>query len=193
MDNLFLFNEKKLTQSTAFFLYKAKGRLAILKLMKLLYLSERESFRKYHRPLIGDSLISMKNGPILSMTLNFINGEVRQPCLWNEWISDRSNHEVALKDPSLIRDEDDLLELSDNDIKLLNSVWDKFGHLTRWELVDWTHEHCSEWHDPGASSYPIQYAHLFKALNLDKDLQQHIIDDMETEIRLKKAKVEMDC
>ena len=44
MDNLFLFDEKKLTQATAFFLYKAHGRLPILKLMKLLYIAERESF-----------------------------------------------------------------------------------------------------------------------------------------------------
>lgn len=193
MDNIFLFDEKKLTQSAVFFLYKAQGRLDILKLMKLLYLAERTSFQKFHRPLIGDSLVSMKNGPVLSITLNFINGEVRNQNFWNEWISDRANHEVGLKDPSLIRDEDDLLELSNNDIRLLNAVWDEFGHLGRWELVDWTHEYCAEWNNPGTSMIPIQYDQLFNALNIDAQLSQHIIEDMETEIRLNKIKQQVHC
>lgn len=41
--------------------------------MKLLYLSERKSFEKFYVPLIGDSLVSMKNGPVLSFTLDRIN------------------------------------------------------------------------------------------------------------------------
>ncbi len=193
MDNIFLFNEKKLTQSAAFFLFKASGRLDILKLMKLLYITERTSFKKFHRPLIGDSLVSMRNGPVLSITLNFINGEVRNQAFWNEWISDRSAYQVGLRDPSLIRDEDDLLELSNNDIRLLNAVWDEFGHLSRWQLVDWTHEYCAEWKDPGTSSYPIHYEKLFQALGLDKQLSQHIIDDMQTEIRRNKFKQQVLC
>ena len=193
MDNLFLFDEKKLTQATAFFLYKAHGRLPILKLMKLLYIAERESFRKFHRPLIGDSLVSMKHGPVLSITYNVMNGAVRHQDFWNEWISDRSDNEVALKDESLIRDEDDLLELSDNDISLLNEVWEEFGHLTRWQLVDWTHAHCPEWNDPGASSFPIHYDTLFKALNFDEGLQKHILEDMEAEIRINQSNSRICC
>lgn len=193
MDNLFLFNEKKLTQATAFFLFKADGRLPILKLMKLLYLSERYSFKKFHRPLIGDSLISMKNGPVLSITLDFMNGAVRHQDFWNEWISDRSNHEVGLKDKSLVRSTDDLLELSDNDVVLLGDVWENFGHLSRWELVDWTHANCEEWIDVGSRTSPITYKNLFKALGLEENLQQHIIDKMEAEAQFNKEKQEQYC
>lgn len=193
MDNLFLFDEKKLTQATAFFLFKADGTLPILKLMKLLYLTERYSFKKFHRPLIGDSLVSMKHGPVLSTTYNFMNGAVRHQEFWNEWISDRSEHEVALRDKSLIRDTDDLLELSDNDISLLEDVWVHFGHLSRWELVDWTHTNCEEWIDPGASSFPIAYPDLFRALGFDDKLQQHIINNMEAEAYFNKMKQEQYC
>lgn len=193
MDNIFLFNEKKLTQSAAFFLFKANGRLPVLKLMKLLYLAERASFKKFHRPLIGDSLVSMKNGPVLSLTYNLMNGETRNYPFWDEWISDRAEYEIGLRDPSIVRNEDDLLELSNNDIRLLKAVWDEFGHLNRWQLVDWTHENCLEWRDPGLSSCPINYNNLFKALGLDQQLSHHIIEDMETEIRLNKMKQQMHC
>ncbi|EPH0069710.1 Panacea domain-containing protein [Acinetobacter baumannii] len=193
MDNLFLFDEKKLTQAAAFFLFKANGHLPILKLMKLLYISERESFRKFHRPFIGDSLVSMKHGPVLSITYNVMNGAVRHQEFWNEWISDRSNNEVALRDKSMIRSEDDLLELSDNDISLLNNVWQQFGHLSRWDLVDWTHTHCPEWIDPGASSTPIRYDDLFSALGFNQELQKHIIEDMESEVRMNQENKNLCC
>lgn len=193
MDNLFLFNEKKLTQATAFFLFKADGKLPILKLMKLLYLTERYSFKKFHRPLIGDSLVSMKHGPVLSITYNFMNGAVRHQDFWNEWISDRSEHEVGLKDKSLIRSVDDLLELSDNDVALLEDVWDHFGHFSRWELVDWTHANCAEWDDPGTSSFPITYEDLFNALGFEENLQKHIIESMEIEAEFNKEKQQQYC
>lgn len=193
MDNLFLFNEKKLTQATAFFLFKADGRLPILKLMKLLYLSERYSFKTFHRPFIGDSLVSMKHGPVLSISYNFMNGAVRHQDFWNEWISDRSEHEVGLKDKSLIRTTDDLLELSDNDISLLENIWEHFGHLGRWELVDWTHANCEEWIDPGSSSVPINYDDLFNALGFEENLQEHIMHKMEAEVQFNKEKQEQYC
>lgn len=42
-----IFQEPKAAQATAFLLYKANGRLEVLKLMKLMYLAERESFLRF--------------------------------------------------------------------------------------------------------------------------------------------------
>src|SRR6266487_2727273 len=67
------FNEKKAAQVAAFFLHRARGELEILKLMKLMYLAERASYKKFGEPLIGDKLVSMDNGPVLSITLNHMN------------------------------------------------------------------------------------------------------------------------
>ena len=49
-----LFNEKRAAQAAAFLLHRAGGRLPVLKLMKLMYLAERESLRLYGEPIIGD-------------------------------------------------------------------------------------------------------------------------------------------
>ena len=51
-----LFNEKRTAQAAAFLLHQAGGRLPLLKLMKLLYLAERESLRLYGEPISGDKL-----------------------------------------------------------------------------------------------------------------------------------------
>ena len=162
-----LFNERKAAQAAAFLLHKAGGRLPLLKLMKLLYLSERESLQKYGDTITGDTFISLPNGPALSMTLNFINGFAKSSeGGWDTWVADRSEHMVELRDKSLVRSpEDDLLALSETDLECLGQVWQKFGHWDRWKLVEYTHsEACPEWENPGNSSRPIPPARLLKAV-----------------------------
>lgn len=162
-----LFNERKAAQAAAFLLHKAGGRLPLLKLMTLLYLSERESLQKYGDTITGDTFIAMPNGPALSMTLNFINGFAKSSeGGWDTWVADRSEHMLELRDKSLVRSpEDDLLALSDTDLECLGQVWEKFGHWDRWKLVEYTHsEACPEWENPGNSSRPIPPARLLKAV-----------------------------
>lgn len=55
-----IFQEPKAAQAAAFMLYKANGRLEVLKLMKLMYLAERESFLRFGEGLTGDALVSMR-------------------------------------------------------------------------------------------------------------------------------------
>ena len=69
-----MFNERKVAQMAAFFLQQAGGTLNILKLMKLLYLSEREAMNRYGEPLSYDAMVSMPHGPVLSMTYECMNG-----------------------------------------------------------------------------------------------------------------------
>lgn len=182
MDNIFLFDEKKLTEATIFFLLQQNTRnINILKLMKLLYLSERKSFEMFHTPIIGDSLVSMNKGPVLSMTLERINHGSRKKTYWDKFISDRANNNVALKQDVAIQSDDDLLELSDNDIIVLKQIWFEFGNKNEWDLVDYTHDFCPEWRNPGSSMYPIKYEDLFNALGFSQELSNEIIDQLQTQ------------
>jgi uncharacterized phage-associated protein len=167
MQNFSIFDERKAAQAAAFLLFKGKGRLALLKLMKLMYLSERLSLGRYGDTITGDDFVSMKNGPVLSMLLNHLNGFVKSSADgWDKWIADRSDNVIALRDPSMIRTpEEDLLALSETDLECLNEVWSEFGHWDSWKLVDYTHsEACPEWQDPGNSSRPIPPARLLRAV-----------------------------
>ena len=166
-----LFSEKKAAQSAAYFLFKAHGRLPVLKLMKLLYLAERRSYEMYGDPIIGDKLVSMDHGPVLSQTLNRINGmSSSEENGWDAWISDREGHDVALSDPSRIRSpEEDLLELSEAEIEVLEETWKQFGHLSKFQIRDLTHRICPEWEDPDGSSVPIAFEKLFEVLKFNAD------------------------
>ena len=162
-----LFNEKRTAQAAAFMLHRAGGRLPLLKLMKLMYLAERESLRVHGEPITGDKLVSLPHGPVLSMTYDFMNKNLK--CTaggWDTWIENRSGHDLALKDPSMIHSpEQDLLELSEGDQDILEETWQKFGHMSQFELRDYTHsDACPEWQDPHGSSQPIALETLFSAL-----------------------------
>jgi len=51
--------------------------MSYLKLIKLLYIIDREALLRWGRPLTGDRYVSMDHGPVLSQTLNLITEEPR--------------------------------------------------------------------------------------------------------------------
>ncbi|WP_454004754.1 Panacea domain-containing protein [Alcaligenes sp. Marseille-Q7550] len=182
-----LFDERRTAQAAAFLLHKAGGRLPVLKLMKLMYLAERESLRIYGEPIAGDRLVSMPHGPVLSRTYDLMNGsEESGPDGWDCWMDDKAAHEIALRDPSRIRTPElDLLELSDGDLEVLESVWGQFGHMGKWELRDYTHsEACPEWEDPRGSSRPIPMGRLFKALGYTDEGIRSAVEHLNERARL---------
>lgn len=172
-----LFNERRTAQAAAFLLHSAGGELPLIKLMKLLYLAERESLREYGEPITGDKLVSMPHGPVLSKTYDHINGATAS-CAggWETWVADRAEHMLALRDASMIRaPEKDLIELSESDIEILSKTWLTFGHWDQWKLVDYTHDNLAEWQDPDGSSLPITYERLFEVLGFSKDQTDALI------------------
>ncbi len=182
-----LFNEKKAAQVAAFFLQAGGSKLSLLKLMKLMYLAERRSLEKYGEPMIGDRLCSMEHGPILSHTLNHMNGlRESSPDGWDSWISDRANHELALVKPITdVRNDLDLL--SDADIEILEELWNGFGALTAFELRDYTHDACAEWEDPENSSIPIPYSRLLRCVGYDTNVARELEQRMLAQRRVDQA------
>ncbi len=174
-----LFNEKKAAQVAAYFLFRAGEQMSVLKLTKLLYLAERGSLEKFGEPMIGDHPISMPHGPVLSSTLDHINGMLASgEGGWDSWISDRQGHFLALKDPQRVNSPEDFLELSVADIDVLGDVWNRFGGMDQWALRDWTHEHCAEWSDPEGSSVPIAPEKLLAALKFSPQQSEAILARM---------------
>ena len=175
-----MFNERKAAQMAAFFLGQLPERkMAHLKLMKLLYLSDREAVRAFGWPISGDRLVSMPHGPVLSQTLNLMDGDVEsQPGGWEEWISDKENHELSLRQPLEVTALDGLAPA---EIDVLKAVWEKFGAMGKWEIRDWTHQHCAEWKDPKGSSFPIQYEALARAVGFDDDSAKELAAQIHAE------------
>jgi uncharacterized phage-associated protein len=186
---MFSFNEKKAAQLAAYFVRQSGGSTSVLKLMKLMYLAERLSYKKFGESLTGDKLVSMEHGPVLSLTLNHINGARKsEQGGWESWIADRENHTVSLRDPSMLRTpEQDLTQLSESDLEVAVETWVSFGHFDQYRLRDYTHAHCPEWEDPDGSSRPIEFAKLLTVLGYTPDTASELMQRAASQVELDQA------
>jgi uncharacterized phage-associated protein len=158
-----MFNERKAAQIAAYFINRAGGTTELLKLTKLMYLAERRAMDKHGFPMTFDYPVSMPHGPVLSYTLGYVNGDWESsPGGWDHWIRDREGRRLSLAREDLKRD--DLDELSDQDVAVLEGVWNDFGRMTASQLRKYTHDNMKEWKDPNGSSRPISVKDIFLAL-----------------------------
>ncbi|WP_252272785.1 Panacea domain-containing protein [Pseudomonas subflava] len=171
------FNEQKVAQMAAFFLSRNGGPLPIIKLMKLLYLADRRALDLYEMPMSGDRMVSMPHGPVLSRTLELMNGAIRsQEGGWDCWVADRAGHMLSLKDCEA----SGLDRLSEADLEILAEVQAQFGQMDQWALRDYTHDRCAEWKDPSGSSYPIEYKDVLEALGRAPDEAYAVQEELES-------------
>ena len=142
------FNDRKTAQAAAYLLQLAGGELNYMKLIKLMYVADREMLLAHGMTITGDKMVSMKNGPVLSRVLDFINEGARpnNPSAWFEYVGPPKSYSVAL----LKRDETD--ELSRFELGLLKKTFDKYGSMEKWAFVELLHDILPEWVDPGAWS-----------------------------------------
>ena len=153
---------RKAAQVAAFFALKQGGEINVLKLTKLIYLADRRFMQKFDAPLLGDELVSMDHGPVNSMTYDCINGSQADRADWNQFITDRLAYSIGVASPAVTIARLD--ELSRADTEVLEETWASFGHMTKYEIRDYTHRNCPEWEDPHGSSTPIPYERVFKYL-----------------------------
>lgn len=182
------YNARKAAQTVAFFALKTNAKsIFVIKAVKLVYLADRESLRRFGFPIQMEPRVSMTRGPVNSFTYDHIKGETppQEDGGWSAFLSDREDHRVGLSNPNLTVD--DLDELSDADIQVLDSVWNDFGNMDRWDLVAWTHNKANlpEWNDPNGSSRPISVEDILRAINAPApEAQAQAVEDQASIARL---------
>src|ERR1700682_886417 len=91
-------------------------RMNYMRLLKLLYIADRESLLETGAPITGDRPVAMKRGPVLSHVYNLIKGESTDAGRWEEFVH-KDDYEVELlKDPGRGK-------LSRYDIAKLTEIW----------------------------------------------------------------------
>lgn len=88
-----MFSEERVTQMAAYLLLKGGGRMPYIKLLKLLYIAERNAMAKWGESISGDRFVSMPHGPVLSQTYDLIQGHCGHESIWQRWICDESHYE----------------------------------------------------------------------------------------------------
>jgi len=153
------FRSEKAAQICAYFATQSGGTIEKLKLIKLVYLSERKFLSEYHHPMLFDEYYSLPHGPICSSTLNGINGIIHES-LWDKYIARDGNIVVAVKSV----ERDDLDYISDAEMEVLHGIWNKFSGLTASQIRNYTHEHCPEYTETDKARIPISYRQIFEAI-----------------------------
>jgi len=179
------YNEAKAAQMAAYFLHRRGGRMSYLKLMKLLYLADRLSIQEIGLPISGDHAVSMEHGPVLSTTLNHLIGSIdTSPGGWNAWVGEPEGYEVPLRREVAT---EDLSDLSEAELDMLSRTWERFGHLGRFQIRDYTHYELPEWEDPSGSSWPISYKNILLATGWSEEAAKEMVQEMAAEEELDKV------
>lgn len=160
----FPFNGAKAAEAAAVLLQTAGGKMPYMRLIKLVYLADRESLHRYGRPIVGGQYVAMKYGPVTSEVLDAIKRERSGP--WQAMI-ERQGCDVKL------RQEPKAALLSEAEISILRETADLFRQLDQWALSYVTHEVLPEWHDPGQSATEISPEEILRALQKsDEEIEQ---------------------
>ncbi len=176
------FDEQKAVAVVSFFLERSSsGKLNDLKLMKLLYTAERESLRTQTTCITQSHFFSMQNGPVLSEVYDLYKngGEI-----WDKHVKFVPYRRGVCPENhlELLVPFDSASVLSVAELKILEAVWEKYGHKSKWNLVDITHTF-PEW-DPDAAThktaFPITLVEIFqKGFHEPVDIARSKAEDIE--------------
>jgi uncharacterized phage-associated protein len=159
------FDEEKATQIAALMLKMRGGRMHYIKLLKLLYLTDREALKRWGYTVTTDSFASMDHGPVVSNIFNLITDDKPKP-IWSTFISaPLGDYEIELlKDKQLSTD-----KLSPAEEKLIAEVYAEFGYRNRWDIIHNYMHKLPEWKNPEGSSIPIHVRQILEALGENQD------------------------
>jgi len=162
-------NERKATQAAARFLESNGGHMHHLKLLKLLYLLDREALLRWGFPVTNDVYYSLPHGPVPSGCYDLVLSEEG---FWADHISSPHEHVVTLLDQA----QSD--ELSKAEKSLIDELSTKFKKFDRFALRDYTHS-LPEWQNPNGSRVLIRIEDILRAGNKSEDQIRIIVENIE--------------
>lgn len=168
-------NIEKLIQAASYILSKYKNPLEYIKLIKILYLADRESMGKTGYSITGDNYVSMKNGPVLSALYDLIKNRFKnkpEQYYWNSKFA-TSGFTIQKICPFI---PDGLL--SDGEIEILDETDKRFHRASYSDLINFVHnaKNCPEWRYT-ESSLPISRIDILKNQGFSDEEIQSVIQE----------------
>src|SRR5262245_25785120 len=125
----FRFNFDKTLQAASVLLELDGDRMGRIRLLKLMYIADRELLAETGRPLTGDRAVAMQHGPVLSHVYDLIKGEAARAGEWSRFIHS-DGYAVEL------RDEPGRGELSRREVEKLIEVSNRYREVDDWTLSE---------------------------------------------------------
>ncbi|HMH51228.1 MAG TPA: Panacea domain-containing protein [Candidatus Acidoferrum sp.] len=171
----FPFNERKATAAAAFLLQQEGGTMDYMRLVKLLYLAERESLAHLGHPLTGDTYCALDQGPILSRIVDLC----KQPSsgVWGTQVERSSLWAVRLKTTP------DLGPLSPAEMTILEEVAKAHRDHDQWQLSTLM-QGLPEWRDPRGARVEIAPTDILAALGKTPDQIREILVEADDDARV---------
>ena len=140
-----------------------RGPTDRLRLLKLLYIADREALQQRGVPILGGLMVAMKHGPLHSEVYDLIKGSHASEAEWSACFQSQGNTITMIHDPGR-------MDLSPFEIDLLNAVTDRYQDVDTWELSELTHEF-QEWVQSvqKGTSRHIPSEQLLKALDFSDE------------------------
>ena len=126
----FRYDRRRAVQAVLWLLKDHGGAMDKLKLVKLVFLADREHLTKYGRPIVGGTYCAMPLGPVSSELLDDLNESTPT----EEFPLELRGNRVLAKDAL---DED---WLSESDVEVLGHVNAEYGGWDTFRLSDMTHK-----------------------------------------------------
>lgn len=147
-------------------------RMNYMRLLKLLYIADREAFKETGRPITGGPTIALERGPVLEEAYDLVRGQHAEMPLWDKFFrKDRYDLELV-EDP-------DVKKLSKYEIQKLQEIATRHLEDDEWALSRFTHNF-EEWkrNDPGQSSRRIPLEDVLSAVGLAASAKEIAEDAM---------------
>lgn len=161
--------ERQAAQLAAAFILKAGRPVGAVRLMKLMYLAERESMRRTGLPIVFDEIYAMREGMMLSRTFDLMTAQQGNPKgEWARYIAPLSHAGLGVCQGV---GESSLDGLSRGDLDVIEFVWAKHGQGNRDKLVHDVHHKLDEWvahwEDPSRrrAAVPVPYDKLVETIH----------------------------
>jgi uncharacterized phage-associated protein len=137
-----IFEYKKSVQVANYFAKHEGNVINKMKILKLLWLADRLHLRIYGRPIVHDQYFALKNGPVATETRDILEATDYARDEHLEY-SNKFLKSVSAFDIASIADVDTQV-FSKTDLKVLDIIYNEFGGLNQFELVDLSHKY-PEW------------------------------------------------
>ncbi|MBF0502956.1 MAG: SocA family protein [Candidatus Riflebacteria bacterium] len=166
------FSEEKATEVACFLLQLRGGEMSYMKLLKLMYLAERDFFIRNSSFIAYDTPVSMDRGPVLSRVYNLITEQPapKTESFWRKFVS-TPTQDYTVK---LLGDVP-ASTLSVAEKNTIRAIFDKYGRMNRWDLVELSHT-LPEWENPMGSSIPISIEEILRSAGKDKERIDSIME-----------------
>jgi uncharacterized phage-associated protein len=152
----------KTIQAAAVLLKEHNGCMSRLRLLKMLYMSDRIRLQTIGRTVTGDRPFAMDNGPVLTRVYDLIKGTDAETTTWEQFIKRQGQRDLVLcNDPGID-------ELSAFEIETLQKIAKDHEDKSDWDVADETHDF-PEWikNKPAkGESKKIPWDDVLEALNL---------------------------